>query len=272
MIVTLCSRIIRILREVRYGFRSRYREIWKRRNKRRKRTNGRRKKTMKKTKTLIAMTKRTATMKILMKKSKTPTNRQITKAGAENEKKNDEDKNADSDGDDDDEEESMEEKRKRLLRERAEEERRKRAQQEEEQVLRVSVERFVVPEVLFRPKDAGLQSDLVGLSQAIIQSVESCPEPYRPALYRSVYLVGGLALLPNLLERLKRELRSLVPSEYDLDISIASSPIDRAWVGAKSYFEKQNYTKMTVSRQEWEEASKRKAYRKLLIENGGCYK
>jgi len=227
---------------------------------------------MKKTKTLIAMTKRTATMKILMKKSKTPTNRQITKAGAENEKKNDEDKNADSDGDDDDEEESMEEKRKRLLRERAEEERRKRAQQEEEQVLRVSVERFVVPEVLFRPKDAGLQSDLVGLSQAIIQSVESCPEPYRPALYRSVYLVGGLALLPNLLERLKRELRSLVPSEYDLDISIASSPIDRAWVGAKSYFEKQNYTKMTVSRQEWEEASKRKAYRKLLIENGGCYK
>ena len=168
-------------------------------------------------------------------------------------------------------EESIEEKRKRLLRQRAEEERRKREQQEEEQVLRVSVERFTIPEVLFRPIDAGFQSDLVGLSQAIVQSVEACPECYRPALYKSVYLVGGVALLPNLIERLKRELRSLVPSEYDIDVSIGESPIDRAWVGAKSYFEKENYTKSTVSRQEWEESSKRRAYRKLLIENGGSY-
>mmetsp|Transcript_4941 Transcript_4941/g.10108 ORF Transcript_4941/g.10108 Transcript_4941/m.10108 type:complete len:167 (+) Transcript_4941:1432-1932(+) len=165
----------------------------------------------------------------------------------------------------------MEEKRKRLLRERAEEDRRKREQQQEEQALRVSVERFVVPEVLFRPIDAGLQSDLMGLSQAIVQSVEACPEPYRPALYRTVYLVGGVARLPNLLERLKRELRSLVPSEYELEIFAADSPIDRAWLGAKASFEKEPYTKYTVSRQEWEEASKRKAYTKLLIKNGGCY-
>jgi len=175
------------------------------------------------------------------------------------------------DYDDDDEDESMEEKRKRLLRERPEEDRRKREQQQEEQALRVSVERFVVPEVLFRPIDAGLQSDLMGLSQAIVQSVEACPEPYRPALYRTVYLVGGVARLPNLLERLKRELRSLVPSEYELEIFAADSPIDRAWLGAKASFEKEPYTKYTVSRQEWEEASKRKAYTKLLIKNGGCY-
>ena len=192
-----------------------------------------------------------------------------TKKNKEKEKKRkiaDDDENEDSD-----EEESIEEKRKRLLRERAEEERRKREQQEEEQVLRVSVERFAIPEVLFRPIDAGFQSDLVGLSQAIVQSVEACPEYYRPALYRSVYLVGGVALLPNLIERLKCELRSLVPSEYDIDVSIGESPIDRAWVGAKSYFEKENYAKSTVSRQEWEESSKRRAYKKLLIENGGSY-
>ena len=139
------------------------------------------------------------------------------------------------------------------------------------QVLRVSVERFTVPEVLFRPIDAGLQSDLVGLSHAIVQSVETCPEHYHPALYRTVYLVGGLALLPNLIERLKGELRCLVPSEYDIDIFVGDSPIDRAWMGAKSYFEKEHYTKSTVSQQEWEKSSKRRAYKKLLIENGGCY-
>ena len=172
---------------------------------------------------------------------------------------------------DSDDQESIEEKRKRLLRLRVEQERRKKEQHEEEQVLRVSVERFTVPEVLFRPVDAGLQSDLVGLSHAIVQSVEACPEPYRPALYQSVYLVGGLALLPNLIERLRGELRSLVPDEYDIDIFTGDSPIDRAWMGAKSIFEKEHYAKSTVSRQEWENSLKRRAYNKLLVENGGLY-
>jgi len=181
------------------------------------------------------------------------------------------DNDNDNDDDDDDEEESMEAKRRRLLRERAEEERRKREQQEEEQVLRVSVERFVVPEVLFRPIDAGLPSDLVGLARAIVQSVEACPECYRPALYRTVYLVGGVANLPNLKERLERELRSLVPSEHELEIVTADSPIDRAWLGARARFETEPYTRYTLSRREWEESSKRKAYTRLLIENGGFY-
>ena len=198
-----------------------------------------------------------------------PSKKQNKKGSKKNKRKEDDD---DENNDIvDEEEESLEEKRKRLLRQRAEEERRKREQQEEEQVLRVSLERFTVPEVLFRPIDAGLQSDLVGLSQAIVQSVEACPEAYRPALYRTVYLVGGLALLPNLVERLKRELRSLVSIEYDIGITTAGSPIDRAWIGAKSFFEKEDYTKSTVSRQEWEESSKHRAYKKLLIENGGFY-
>ena len=181
-------------------------------------------------------------------------------------KKEEEEENADSD-----EEESMEEKRKRLLQQRAEEERRKREQQEEEQVLRVSVERFTIPEVLFRPIDAGLQGDLVGLPQAIVQSVQSCPECYRPALYRSVYLVGGVALLPNLIQRLERELRTLVPSEYEINITVGESPMNRAWVGAKAYFEKEDYTKSMVSRKEWEDSSQRRAYKKLLIDNAGNY-
>ena len=209
-------------------------------------------------------------------KEKPTTNKKRTKEQKGHKKRKrdtDDDENFDNNNsnDDDEEEESMEEKRKRLLQQRAEEQRRKREQQEEEQVLRVSVERFVIPEVLFRPIDAGLQSDLMGVSHAIVQSVESCPEPYRPALYRSVYLVGGVTLLPNLMERLQRELRSLVPTEYDLKISMADSPIDRAWLGAKSFFGQVPYTKWSVSRQEWENVSKRKAYNKLLIENGGCY-
>lgn len=175
------------------------------------------------------------------------------------------------DEEDEEEEESMKAKRKRLLEQRAEEERRRRLQQEEEQVLRVSVERFAIPEVLFRPLDAGLQADLVGLAQTIVQSVQACPEAYRPALYRTIYLVGGIARLPNLKERLEKELRPLIPSEYEMNISLADSPVDRAWHGANAIFKQIPYTEWAVSRREWEDASRRKAYQKLLIENGGHY-
>lgn len=175
------------------------------------------------------------------------------------------------DDDDDEEEESLEQRRKRILQERAQEERRKRQQQEEEQVLRISIERFAIPEVLFRPMDAGLQPDLVGLAQAIVQSVEACPMPYRPALYQTVYLVGGLAQLENLKPRLERELRSLIPAEYKTQISVAASPMDRAWMGAKAQFLQEPYTKWSVSRQEWEGSSKHRAYTKLLTGKGGSF-
>jgi actin-related protein len=176
-----------------------------------------------------------------------------------------------ADDDDDDDEETLEQKRKRIMQERAQEERRRKQQQEEEQVLRVSVERFAVPEVLFRPMDAGLQPDLVGLAQAIVQSVQACPMFYRPALYQTVYLVGGVAQLENLKPRLERELRSLVPSDYEMKITVAESPIDRAWMGAKHFFSTQPYTKWSLSRQEWEGSSKRKAYTKLLMNKGGTF-
>lgn len=161
----------------------------------------------------------------------------------------------------DEEEESLDARRKRMLQQRAEEERRRRQQEEEEQVLRVSIERFSVPEVLFRPLDAGIQPDMVGICQSIVQSVQACPMAYRPALYKTIYLVGGVSCLPNIKERLEQDLRSLIPSEYEMSISLAASPIDRAWYGANSIFSKIPYTEWSISRQEWESFAK-------LVANG----
>ena len=184
------------------------------------------------------------------------------------------DENDDDGGEngDDDEEETEEEARKRILKQRAEEERRRREQEEDEQILRVSVERFTVPEVLFRPKDAGLQQDLVGLAEAIVQAVGACPKAYHPALYRSLYITGGLSRLPNLKVRLEEELRTLVPSEYKVgEIQVAEAPLEEAWLGAKASFDKTKYPQWSIGREEWIAAGKRKAYTKLLLSSGGSY-
>ena len=157
------------------------------------------------------------------------------------------------------------------MRERAEAERRRREQEEEQQVLRISVERFTVPEVLFRPKDLGLQADLVGLAEAIVQSILATPDYYHAALFRNICVTGGLSQLPNLKLRLERELRPLIPAEYTLKVELLEDPLDRAWYGAKDWVKNSSFSTWSISKDEWEASGKRKAYSRLLLSGGGSY-
>ena len=178
----------------------------------------------------------------------------------------------DSEEDDDEEEEDDNNKemlRQRILRQKQEEERRRREMEAEQQVLAVSVERFTIPEVLFHPSDAGLPADTAGLPQAIVQSIKACPKHFHPALFRSIQLTGGLAQLPNLQERLQRELRALAPCQFEVVITLAKAPIDQAWLGAKSWVNKTPYTQWSMSHDEWESSQKRKSWMKFVAKEGG---
>ncbi|CAJ1943160.1 unnamed protein product [Cylindrotheca closterium] len=180
---------------------------------------------------------------------------------------NDVEDNADS------EDETEEEKRTRLLRERAERERLRKAQEQEEQALLVSVERFTVPEVLFRPQDAGMQAQLVGLSQAVVQAVEACPEPYHPALYRSVFITGGVSKIPNLKERLEAELRSLVSPDYQVCVASSESPIAQCWIGGQKWIKDKSVAEWSIGAESLVATpdKQRGVYSSLLIQNGGWY-
>ena len=182
-----------------------------------------------------------------------------------------------SEEDDDDEEEDEEDDdnnkemlRQRILRQKQEEERRRRELEAEQQVLAVSVERFTIPEVLFRPSDAGLPADMASLPQAIVQSIKACPQHFQPALFRSIQLTGGLAELPNLQERLQRDLRALSPGQFEVVITLAKAPIDQAWLGAKNWVNKTPYAQWSVSRDEWESSQKRKCWMKFVANGGGA--
>jgi Actin len=135
--------------------------------------------------------------------------------------------------DDEEEDETPDQIRRRILRQKEEEERRRREEEAEQQVLNLSVERFAIPEALFRPSDVGLPAEWAGLPEAIVQSIQACPEHFQPALYRSIHLVGGLSQLPGLKDRLERELRALVPCDLAVAIDASADPINQAWHGAR---------------------------------------
>ncbi|KAK9269320.1 hypothetical protein L1049_001091 [Liquidambar formosana] len=78
-------------------------------------------------------------------------------------------------------------------------------------------ERFLVPEMIFRPADLGMNQ--AGLAECIVRAVNSCHPHLHPVLYESIILTGGSTLFPRFAERLERELRPLVPDNYEVKIT-----------------------------------------------------
>lgn len=121
----------------------------------------------------------------------------------------------------------------------------------------MEVERFVVPEVLFRPSDIGLRQ--AGLPEAILQAVQACDVGLQGPLYANILLTGGNVLLPGLGTRLEAELRSRVPAHYPVRVTTPPDPIDYAWKGGASMGQQQRPLQQAgagglfVTKQQYEE-------------------
>ena len=89
----------------------------------------------------------------------------------------------------------------------------------EEQILKLANERISVPELLFNPSDIGIEQ--AGVAECIVQSADACQPDLREALYSNIVLTGGSIQFPNFEERLRQELRALVPSDIEIDITRA---------------------------------------------------
>ncbi len=83
-----------------------------------------------------------------------------------------------------------------------------------EQTIRLNNERFSVPELLFSPSDVGVQQ--AGIPETIVESILQCEPDSHPWLFRNVVLTGGNACIPNMRERVEREVRALAPDAYDV--------------------------------------------------------
>jgi len=86
-----------------------------------------------------------------------------------------------------------------------------------EQTLRLSSERYSVPELLFTPSDAGINQ--AGVSACIVDSVTATHPDMHAALYANILLIGGSARIPGYRDRVVADIRSLIPMEYT-DVSV----------------------------------------------------
>lgn len=159
-----------------------------------------------------------------------------------------------SDNEDSDEE-TDEQRLKRLKAMREEERKRREKEERERQALAMSVERFTIPEVLFRPSDIGLNCG--GVVEAIVESINACDPIYRAAMYNNVLLVGGNATIPGYRERVESELRKLAPTNYPVRVYLPNDPVTFAWEGAVEFAQQSGFQKQySIDRVTWEAMKK----------------
>jgi len=121
----------------------------------------------------------------------------------------------------------------------------------DDQTLKMASECISVPEVLFTPKDIGI--DQVGIPEAIVQAVSETPPGLHGLFYSNVVLVGGSTLFPNFKLRVQEELRKLVPSEYPVIVEQSELPIQTTWSGGSAFAMTAEFSRSCVSKKEYEE-------------------
>lgn len=146
------------------------------------------------------------------------------------------------------------------------------------QTLRLSNERFAIPEILFFPSDVGIRQ--MGIPEAIMDCLKACDEETWPHLLSNIILTGGNAKFPGFQERIYKEVRSLAPAEYTINVYlpekyknipvslsvsleifnghityhyIVFSPITYAWHGGKTLSKDPILSSLLVTREDYEE-------------------
>ncbi|KAL8729965.1 MAG: hypothetical protein Q9166_004410 [cf. Caloplaca sp. 2 TL-2023] len=126
------------------------------------------------------------------------------------------------------------------------------SQQEAHQV-HLNVERIRVPEVVFQPSIAGLdQAGIVDIAADIINHGLSKVQD-RISVLGDIFLTGGNTMFTGFDERLKRELRAVLPVEAPINLRTARDPVLDAWRGAAHWAGNPESAQAFVSREEYQE-------------------
>ena len=135
--------------------------------------------------------------------------------------------------------------------------------EEGEQLIRMNNERFMVPEILFRPTDIGIHQ--MGVGEAVVESVSGCEERAQAWLYRNIVVTGGSALFPGFRQRLETEVRRLAPAEMEVRVRDIEDPLTAAWKGGASLAGDGDFKSMCVSKEEYMDSGYQACSRKFYL-------
>lgn len=128
--------------------------------------------------------------------------------------------------------------------------------------LKLTNERFLVPEMLFHPADLGMNQ--AGLAECIVRAINSCHPHLHPVLFSSIILTGGSSLFPHMKARLEQELRPLVCDDYKVKIVTQEEPMLGAWRGGSLLAASPEFESLCVTKADYEEIGSARCRRRFM--------
>lgn len=114
-------------------------------------------------------------------------------------------------------------------------------------------ERFEIAEGIFKPEVWGL--DQAGVHVLVKKAITECSLDVRKEVTQSIFLSGGLTLMPGFQSRLETELEKILP----IRPKVHASPhrYHAAYLGACSHSQSPAYQKTRITRSDWVSGSVR---------------
>jgi actin-related protein 5 len=123
--------------------------------------------------------------------------------------------------------------------------------QRETNQIHLNVERIRVPEVVFQPSIAGLdQAGIVEIASNILTE-RLADHPYRDDVLKDIFLTGGNTMFQGFEDRLRTELRAVLPAEQAIHVRKAKDSVLDAWRGAAAWAGKRENKSNFITRAEF---------------------
>ncbi|KAJ8923958.1 hypothetical protein NQ315_006734 [Exocentrus adspersus] len=117
--------------------------------------------------------------------------------------------------------------------------------------LHVGIERYRAPELIFKPYMAGCSE--AGLSEVIGYVLSLFTPDEQSKLAKNVVLVGGLANLSGLRQRILVDLISIRPFKSEVNVTVMDNCSLSAWHGAKQFAQTDNFKKYLFTKKHFDE-------------------
>ncbi|XP_052283896.1 uncharacterized protein LOC127880612 isoform X2 [Dreissena polymorpha] len=95
------------------------------------------------------------------------------------------------------------------------------------------------------------EMDYKNLQRQVFNAIQQCPMDSRKHMYRSVYLSGGVTMIPGFAERLQEELHKLAPPSVVVEVHASPQRYHAAYIGACSVASMDIFEMSCVSTEEW---------------------
>lgn len=130
------------------------------------------------------------------------------------------------------------------------------------QVVLMSSERYMAPNVLFDPSMLG--SEEPGAAEILVNSIMKSDMDLRPKFFSQIVISGGSTMTPGFGDRLLNEVRSKAPAHTNIRISAPPERLYSCYVGGSILASLATFKSMWVSKAEYEEIGSNALHRREL--------